>query len=127
MVERRGQFTRTGLHRWTNTALAAELGLQPYVPAATAAPKRAAAPGLLKLVAPSKRATPAALKPPSASPTRDMPRDIPAAMIAGLSNSQINALVAKGALPRPKNLADASAALWPVGAWREALRRDLVW
>ena len=114
--------------QWLDEALAARQGLRRYVPPAAAVPKRSAVraasggktAAVIKAAPPNKARAPA--------PTRSSPpRDIVQAMRRGMSNAEIDALVARRVLRRPRNLLEAGAELWSVADWRAARERGLIW
>jgi len=110
---------QTGPNTWTDAGDAARRGLPRYVLSAPS----------VKTVAPTPKPRAAAVKTkaPSKPPARSNPRDIPDAMRRGRSNREIEALIARGVVHRPRSFVHASAAAWPIGAWQEAQRRGLVW
>jgi hypothetical protein len=113
---------QVGPTRFMDARLAAKEGVRRYVPRAAGASARpVAATAVIKTGAPTK--TPA----PRPSKARSTPRDIPAAMRLGLSNAEIDALVAQRVLHRPRNLMEAGYLLWAVDDWQEAKRRGFVW
>lgn len=109
-------FVQIGPNRWADRAYAARAGLRPYHPPAAPSPPRAAA---------ARGKTPASRSTSRVADTRPDPRDIAEAMQRGMANDEIETLIARGVLRRPR-LPEAIRT-WPMDAPREALRRGLVW
>ena len=122
-----GQFIQTGTNRFTEVREAARLGLRRYMsPAERPGAVSKAGRSATRTMPVGKTAT--AGRAPAPSQTRRAPpRDIVEAMRRGMSNAEINALVERRALHRPRNLLEAGVELWSVADWHAARQRDLVW